>query len=486
MLLARLPGAVGERARFVRARDRLDAGAIPTALREHAAALMARADAAHAAEDGEAAVDWADKALQLLFHPTVHYGPAAAPFADRSLALLAPLRESVVGRLLTADPDPERHERPGGGRVLVLSASSHTFVDRVMHLLGSDASVEVRHSDLSALEIAPGEEAPSRRGVLAARYRLATTGERIPVPAALAADLAWADVVWMEWSSYPAAWLTLLDGLEARVVVRLHRYEAYTPYPQLMAMAEVDELVLIAPHMQELVAAAAPRTAQAHRVRVLPNVNDLAGLSPAKEPGAERTLILVGWAAPTKDVEVALDVLAALHERDPGWRLLLAGRGPDARDPRAERVRRRMERLGDAVVPLGFRDDLPRVLRRAGYVLSTSRNEGSHESVVEGAAAGCVPVVRDWPENVAWGGAATVYPEAWVVPDVAGAVERILAVDAADRAAQGERARDWALADRDPAVLAAGYREVLTGALVSGGPGPGPAYGPREAGRADG
>lgn len=460
IVVAALPTAAGDRARFIRARSALDAGIRPPRLEALASRLLERADGAHAEGDGASAVEWADKALQLLFHSTVHYGTAPAPMGDRDLGLLRPLRESEVGRLLTVTPDPPRPERPGGEKVLVLAASSWTFIDRVTRELEDRSEFTFRRRDLSGL---PAGERPSRRGVLEARYAWSAHGERSDVPTQLREDIEWADVIWMEWASYPAAWLTLLAGVDKRIVVRLHRYEAYTQFPQLIDMDQVDHLVFIAGHVRDLVEASAPRAARAHGVSVVPNINDLEAYGLQKSEESARTVLQVGWANPVKDVDFALDLLELLRAHDPSWRLLLAGHGLEGDDDRTVRLRARIDAQGSGIEELGYRTDMPQVMQRAGFILSASLSEGSHEAVTEGAAAGCVPVVRDWPDVRAWGGPATVFPREWIVADPVEAARRMIATAEGEYESSRAAARHWASTERDIARIAESYSPILRG-----------------------
>src|SRR5699024_1169463 len=90
-------------------------------------------------------------------------------------------------------------------------------------------------------------------------------------------------------------------------------------------------------------------------------------------------------------------------------------------------VRARLAELGPAAVEmLGRRDDVPALLADSGVILSSSRHEGTHESVMEGLAAGCPAVIRDWPDAAPYGGPATLYEADWVVADVEDAVQRVL------------------------------------------------------------
>lgn len=456
----------------MRSRDALDAGTALSELPAQVRRLLAQADRAHAARRHQEAIDWADKAIQLAFHATVHNLSQPAPAGLRDLPHLAPFRDCVVGRMLLSDPDPAPDRAPRGRagapvrRVLVLCAAGTAFIDRVGAALGPEVQVRVVDPVRRVIEADGPAAAPTRRSVIAARYERSRTGARLPIPAALREDLEWADVVVLEWANRAFAWASLWEDLPARVVGRLHRFESRTPYPSLADFTAIDAMVLVAEHMEALVRASVPRLEQAGEVAVIGNLHDLSAFTARKEPGAERTLVQVGWDRPVKDVEHTLDVLEALRRRDPAWRLLLVGPEPvpgPGTDAFARRVRERISGLADAVEVLGRREDVPAVLRRARYLISSSRHEGTHESVAEGAAAACVPVLRDWPEAAAWGGAATVYPARWVVDGVEGAAARILEVAAGDPEGEGARARRDVLALREGDRLLQAWRDVLQG-----------------------
>lgn len=105
-------------------------------------------------------------------------------------------------------------------------------------------------------------------------------------------------------------------------------------------------------------------------------------------PAAGRTALFAGRLVPLKGVALALDALALL----PGWRLLVAGDGPDRR-----RLRRRAERLGvtDRVRFLGWlpRRELLRAMRDdASVFLFPSLHDEAGWSVVEALGQG-LPVV---------------------------------------------------------------------------------------------
>lgn len=398
---------------------------------------------------------------------------------------LAPLRASVVARALLMDEDPRPgtvrahapavHAAVGRGRqrVLVLCASSWTFVDRVVADLRAHTDLEIRIADLSALPLA---ERPSHDLVIRMRERWNRARELRTVPAALDADLRWADTAIVEWGSHPFAWFSLLD-LEVfgvRTLARIHRYEILTPYPLLARSAAFDEIAFVAPTVRSFEEATSPRLVQAGALRDVQNVHDLGPfIEAADAPAHERdpfAILQIGWAAPIKGVDFSLEIIARLREIDERFTLRLVGptleRSARSRGASwSHEVLARIDELDDGVVELGFRADVPELIAEAGFLVSSSRAEGTHESVAEAAAGLCVPIVRDWPEMAPWGGAASVYPADWIVHDVEEAVDSILVLarDPAARAAEARRRRELVMAARDPSIIREQYLELLRG-----------------------
>nr|WP_281497017.1 glycosyltransferase [Ornithinimicrobium sp. F0845] len=159
---------------------------------------------------------------------------------------------------------------------------------------------------------------------------------------------------------------------------------------------------------------------------------------------------MIGWAQPVKDPAWALEVLARLRAHDPGWTLVLVGPdfAPGTVTSGREYAARFRERLAapdvrGGVEFVGATRDLAPHLRSAGFVLSSSRRESFGLGLVEGAASGAVPVVRNWPIFARLDGARGLFPSEWVVDTVEAAVERVLAnADEQEWARSSATARD--------------------------------------------
>jgi hypothetical protein len=468
----RVPATRAELA-AARALAELAAGHEPADLDDCIAGALALADDALA---GPGQGDGADldraalrlfEALSLAFHPSRHFGARRSPLLAAPDEFMAPFRASPAFARLGASPAPRpRRPRARAERLLVVAAGNFTFVRDIVADYRRTDGLEVRTLDLDEVR-GLGNQLDVKQ-LTRARLRRGTTGERLPVPDSVAETLAWADTVLVEWGHRALAWVSLLEGLDVRIVARVHRYEALTPLPILTDWSAVDDAVFISPAFRDVVRRTAPAV-EGTRLTVVPNRADLAACRREKTPDAARTCALVGWDRMVKDPAWALDVLDRLRAQDETWRLLLIGSDtPSEPWPEAveyfARVRERIDAAGEAVEVRGHTDDVPGVLREVGVILSTSLQESAHVSLLQGVASGALPVIRDWPDLAGWGGPAELYPQDWVVATPAEAAARVAAAGAEPHAGDAARtAQAWVLENRDWAVVRARFDAVVLG-----------------------
>jgi glycosyltransferase involved in cell wall biosynthesis len=161
-------------------------------------------------------------------------------------------------------------------------------------------------------------------------------------------------------------------------------------------------------------------------------------------PGTE-TILFVGALRREKRLPWLLRSFARLATRRPAARLILAGDGPEA--PAARRLAAELG-LGERVVFLGDRRDVPALLATSRVFVLSSESEGLSNALLEALASGVPIVATDLPSNAA---VARPDREALLVPladeeALASALERVLADPAlaARLAAAGrERVRDY-------------------------------------------
>lgn len=414
---------------------------VPADLDEVRQALADLADAAHARGHRDEALRLLTRLVALSFHRAVQLDGPASPLAADPERFLAPLRGSAAWQAATTPrgPVPSAPRTGGPLRVCVVVDGDLRFLSPLLDHLGTEVQVDV--VDLSAwdgpaLPLTPGAQLRARADEAVASR---------PWAVALARRIGTPDVVWVEWCQRAAVLVSLL-AVPAPVAVRLHSFEAFTAFPQLLDPSRVAALVTVSPAFRELVHAVVP--VLHGRVHVLPNAVDPAPFEQPKAEDAERTLGVIGWGAPAKDAGWALDVLAALRRSDPGWRLRLVGPPPGA-GAYGDAVR---ARLDDHVDVVGPTSDVPGELTRIGALVSSSTRESFHLAVGEAAASGARVAVRDWPTLARYGGPRGVWPDDWVVTTPEEAAALLLA----DRPQSPSP-------DLRPQVVAPRLRALLTG-----------------------
>ncbi|TDC58018.1 glycosyltransferase family 1 protein [Actinomadura sp. KC345] len=228
----------------------------------------------------------------------------------------------------------------------------------------------------------------------------------------------WADVVICEWCGPNALWYAKNKRPDQRLVVRLHRFELYAPWPKQLKIDAVDEVICVSPHYTSLTREITGWPAE--KVVTVPNWVDDAQLDRPKLPGAEHHLGMIGIAPARKRLDLALDVLEELRRDDPRFTLFVKSKLPweywwiwQKEDERAhyEKVFRRIRRsrlLSGGVVFDSYGRDVASWLRRIGFVLSTSDDESFHLAPAEGMASGAIPALLSWP------GSDTIYDSRWI------------------------------------------------------------------------
>ncbi|GAA2294715.1 hypothetical protein GCM10009853_058390 [Glycomyces scopariae] len=458
-------------------RQEFKRGVTPQHTNQAVRALLDLADQQYAAGRLEEAAVNLNRALVVGFHRVTHIDQLSSPLAadprkfvkrfHRSTALQAV--QAPQGRQRPAAPAPT--DRPL--RLLVTTSANDNFLHHILDRYRAHPGVEVRYLDLAAQN--------SLKRITGSDWRIVQTklgGDdeyAEAVEALMRPHLDWADTVFVDWCAGPVAMLSTIDPGDTRIVVRLHSYEALTRWPQMVDFSRVDDLVFVAEHVQDLTVAQTPQLRGAHapRMHVLHNAMKLSGFAREKTPDARFNIGLVGVSQVAKDPLWAVEVLRELRAQDDRYRLVLVGGDMDRRASRAtKKYRDRMEKelaplvASGEVVRTGPTDDVEGELTGIGFILSSSVREGSHNGLMEGAASGAVPVVRDWPFYAGKPHSArTLYPEGWVVDSPAAAARRVLQVNATEESWQQDAklASEHALSTWDWAVVHADFDRLFLG-----------------------
>ncbi|MCL2700311.1 MAG: methyltransferase domain-containing protein [Phycisphaerae bacterium] len=225
-------------------------------------------------------------------------------------------------------------------------------------------------------------------------------------PEGMASLLAWCDIAFFEWATQQVVTATMLPKT-CKIVVRLHRYEAYLPTIDQIRWENVDDLITVGnsavmDHLRSRVGDIERKT----RVHVIPNGVDVARFPLVDRPRG-KNLVALANIRPVKNHPLLLQCFHALYQQDPEYRLFFAGQWAD------ETLRQYLPHmakelgLADAVRFDGFIEPaaVPAYLADKHYLLLGSVIEGHNCSLLEGMATGLKPVIHAFP------GAASLYPK---------------------------------------------------------------------------
>lgn len=460
------------------ARAELDFGT-PPSLPAAVAAELAIADALHAQGNHRAAVASLQAAQRLLFDRRLHFDRLTSPLTEDPAGFLAAWHASPAARALSA---PRGRREPAAPlptdrpvRLLIATYGNHGFLNPIRRHFEQLPDVEVRFLDPAedgGLHVPLLDSSPAMMEfALAGRSAFGDEVGRWLEP-----HVSWADVVFVDWLAALSVLFTLVDPGQTRIIARLHSFEAFALWPHLADYTRIDDLVFVSDFLRDLTVAVTPALATGGTTpHVISNAMDLRSFQGHKDdPDARFTLGLVGVKAVAKDPRWAVQVLRCLRAHDERYRLVLYGQelnanaSPDARrywDGFLADIAD-LEPSG-AVVRRGQTADMPTALRDVGVILSTSVRESFHCALVEGAASGAVPVVRDWPFFAGGPSSArTLFPADWMVDTPEEAAKRILALTADEQTWReaGAAASAHALATWDWEVVKHRFEQLVLGA----------------------
>ncbi len=224
----------------------------------------------------------------------------------------------------------------------------------------------------------------------------------------MAETLRWADVAWLEWCTEQAVIASELPKT-CRLVLRLHRFEAFTPFVERVRWEAIDRLVLVGnPAVLAQLRRRVPDIDTRTQVVPIPNGVDLDRF-PAVERERGTHLACVGYLNWMKNPGLLLQAFARLYAADPAWRLSFAGRWQDD-GVLAQYVAHQIDELGlgEAVRFDGWQDDITAWLADKQYLVSASMVEGHPVSALEAMALGLKPVLHTFP------GWQALFPEDYV------------------------------------------------------------------------
>lgn len=208
--------------------------------------------------------------------------------------------------------------------------------------------------------------------------------------------MRWSDISWFEWCTNIALLGSQLPKV-CRSIIRLHRYEAYTPFIREMQWQNIDLLITVGnSFVLDAMQRQVPDIRQKVSMVTIPNgVNlDKIRFVPRK-PG--KNLAFVASLRLVKNPMFLLQCMAKLHHYDPDYKLFIAGDRNDVLLDQYMTYQIKEFGLQDVVIFDGWQSDIPRWLSDKHYLLVTSVIESQGMGCLEAMAAGIRPVIHNFP-----------------------------------------------------------------------------------------
>lgn len=209
---------------------------------------------------------------------------------------------------------------------------------------------------------------------------------------------SWADIVWLEWANEMAVEITnKLPKAGKRIFCRLHSYEALANYPEQINWKNVDELILVAEHIKDILKDYHPKVYKQIKDRtvIVPNGLDLNKfIFKVRKPGFN--IAVVAHINHKKNSAMWLQVIGMLRKIDERYVLHVAGDFQEIRYANYFKHFIKDAGLEKNVKLYGWVDDVNAFLEDKNYLLSTSIHEGHPYNIAEAMARGIKPLIHNY------------------------------------------------------------------------------------------
>jgi glycosyltransferase involved in cell wall biosynthesis len=179
-------------------------------------------------------------------------------------------------------------------------------------------------------------------------------------------------------------------------IVRLHRYEAYGPWPRQINWNNIDTLITVGNSIvKDTLFNSVPDINNQTSIVTIPNGVDLDKYVFSERPRGKNIAFLSNLRA-VKNPGFVLQCMQKLHYMDPEYRLFFGGQ---FQDMLLEQYMRHMVNalgLQDVVFFDGWQQDVCSWLKDKHYIVLTSIIEGRPMALLEAMACGLKPVIHNF------------------------------------------------------------------------------------------
>lgn len=234
----------------------------------------------------------------------------------------------------------------------------------------------------------------------------------------LSKEMEQTDICWFEWCDHVAVAGSREPLASERIMIcRLHSYEAFTSYIYHVNWSVMDRTIFVGDHIRDYVLARVPALRK-DRTSLLTTGVDM-GKYTFAERQAGFNLAYVGYINHKKGPALLLQAFKAIHNRDPRYKLFIAGVHQEVRFRLYMDQLIKELNLADSIEYVHWQTDINQFLEDKHYLLSASPLEGQFTAGFEAMAKGVKPLIHNFY------GAENIYDRAFLWNSIDELVERV-------------------------------------------------------------
>ncbi len=208
--------------------------------------------------------------------------------------------------------------------------------------------------------------------------------------------MKWSDISWFEWCTN----LAVIGSKQPKVcknIIRLHRYEAYGQWPELVNWANIDILVTVGnSFVKDALIHTVPNLESQTSVVTIPGGVDLEKFT-FTERRRGKNIAFLSNLRTIKNPALVLQCMQKLHYIDAEYRLFFGGISQNRALEQYLNYMVDALDLHDVVFFDGWQEDVRSWLEDKDYIVSTSIIESQGMGLLEAMACGLKPVIHNFP-----------------------------------------------------------------------------------------
>lgn len=209
-------------------------------------------------------------------------------------------------------------------------------------------------------------------------------------------NMQWADICWFEWCDELVVYGSRHElAVEKKIICRLHRYEAFTDYPENVDWNNVDKLIIVTEHLRKFLISQIPDIEKRVDIDTVNNGVNLDKYE-LKERKPGFNIAYVGYIHQRKNPVLLLQVISKLVKKDKRYKLYVAGKFQDDLIKLYWNYQIQQMGLQNNVIFEGWQKDISEWLEDKNYILSSSIHESFGYGIAEAMTRGIKPIIHNF------------------------------------------------------------------------------------------